>query len=148
MKSIELSENHRRSISITLQLVDQALAEWNDWCAAKLRAGVMYEQLDTLSEIQKRDLRCKIDSVRKLIVKLRGDLDLEPKIVRTGNSIATHASLLWEMLTELNDRGLGAYGTVPDELKRYLDPIGQKLTEEMSAISGLFSEPTKSPLQA
>ncbi len=84
MKSIELSENHRRSISITLQLVDQALVEWNDWCAAKLRAGVMYEQLDTLSEIQKRDLRCKIDSVRRLIVKLGGDLDLEPKIVRTG----------------------------------------------------------------
>ena len=31
MASIELSENHRRSISITLQLVDQALCEWDDW---------------------------------------------------------------------------------------------------------------------
>ncbi len=30
MASIELSENHRGSISITLQLVDQALCEWDD----------------------------------------------------------------------------------------------------------------------
>jgi hypothetical protein len=59
--SIELSENHHRSISITLQLVDKALCEWDDWTKGKLRVGVMYRQSDTFSPEQKNELRNKID---------------------------------------------------------------------------------------
>ena len=139
MASIELSENHRRSISITLQLVDQALCEWDDWTSGRLQSGVMYRQIDTLSAIQKQQLKDKIANVRQLIVRLRDDLDLEPKHVATAREIGGHASVLWEMLTELNSRGLGGYGTVPEELGRYLDPLGEKLTEQMNAIIALLT---------
>jgi hypothetical protein len=139
MASIELSDNHRRSISITLQLVDQALCEWDDWASGRLQSGIMYRQMDTLSAIEKQQLKNKIANVRELIVRLRDDLDLEPKNVATARSIAGHASLLWEMLTELNSRGLSGYGTVPEELGRYLDPIGEKLTEQMNAIIALLT---------
>jgi hypothetical protein len=126
MASIELSENHRRTISITLQLVDQALCEWNDWANGKVQLGIMYRQLDTLSPVQKHELQDEIISLRQLIGLLRNDLGLEPKDVATSQSIFSHASLLWEMLTELNARGLQAYGKVPDELTRYIDPIGER----------------------
>lgn len=139
MASIELSENHRRSISITLQLVDQALCEWDDWTSGRLQSGVMYRQMDTLSAIQKQQLKDKIANVRQLIVRLRDDLDLEPKNVATARAIGGHASVLWEMLTELNSRGLGGYGRVPEELGRYLDPLGEKLTEQMNAIIALLT---------
>jgi hypothetical protein len=141
MASIELSENHRRSISITLQLVDQALCEWDDWAGGKLRSGVMYRQVDTLSPIQKQELQDKIGKVRQLIVHLRDDLDLEPKNVPISQFIIGHASLLWEMLTELNSRRLQAYGKVPEELTRYIDPIGEQLASEMNEIARLFSKP-------
>jgi len=49
-------------------------------------------------------------ALRDLIVRLRDELDLEAKTVRTGHSILAHASLLGEMLTELNSRGMSAYG--------------------------------------
>jgi hypothetical protein len=138
---LDLSENHRRTISITLQLVDEALSEWSDWCHGKVRSGVMYRQVDTLSETQKVELRHNIETIRQTIIRLRDDLDLEPKNDSTAHSIAGHASLLWEMLTELNSRGLQGYGKVSEELGHYLDPIGEKLTEQMSAISGLLSQP-------
>jgi hypothetical protein len=67
MALIELGENHRRSISITLQLVDQALCEWNDWANGKVQLGIMYRQLDTLSPVQKHELQDKIISLRQLI---------------------------------------------------------------------------------
>ncbi len=140
MATIELSENHRRSISITLQLVDKALCEWSDWCDGKIQSGVMFRELDTLADAQKQELRNKIETIRKLIVQVRDDLDLEEKTVRTAHSIVTHASLLWEMLTELNSRGLQAYGAVPEQLDRYLDPIGQQLTDQMSAIGASLSQ--------
>jgi hypothetical protein len=146
MGSIELSENHRRSISITLQLVDQALCEWDDWTSGRLQSGVMYLQMDTLSAIQKRQLKNKIANVRQLIVRLRDDLDLEPKNVATARSIGGHASLLWEMLTELNSRGLQGYGKVPEELGQYLDPIGEQLAAEMNKIASLLSKPTTAQL--
>lgn len=141
MASIELSENHRRSISITLQLVDQALCEWDDWANGKLRSGVMYRQVDTLSLTQKRELRDKIGKVRQLMVRLRDDLGLEPKNIPVSQFIIGHASLLWEMLTELNSRGLQAYGKVPEELTRYVDPIGEQLAAEMNETARLFSKP-------
>ena len=101
--AIKVSENHRRSISITLQLIDQALCEWDDWANGRLQSGIMYRQLDTLSVVQKHELQNKIGKVRQLITRLRDDLDLEPKNVGTARSIAARASLLWEMLTELNE---------------------------------------------
>ncbi len=144
MAIIELSENHRRSISITLQLVDKALCQWSDWCDGRIQSGVMFRELDTLAEAQKHELRNKIETIRKLIVQVRGDLGLEEKTVRTAHSIATHASLLWEMLTELNSRSLQAYGTVPGELGRYLDPIGEQLANQMSTIGGSLSQSRQS----
>jgi len=146
--AIKVSENHRRSISITLQLIDQALCEWDDWTSGRLQSSIMYREIDTLSAIQKQQLNNKIANIRQLIVRLRDDLDLEPKNVATARSIATRASLLWEMLTELNSRGLSGYGTVPEELGRYLDPIGEQLAAEMDEITSLLSKPITVPIRS
>lgn len=43
----KLDENHRRSISITLQLVDKALCEWDNWTKGQMHSGVMYRQQDS-----------------------------------------------------------------------------------------------------
>ena len=137
---IQLSENHRRSISIILQLVDKALCEWDDWATGNVRSGLMFREDDTFSPTQKVGLREKIAAMRKLLLRLRDDLQLEPKVAPTSQSIVGHAGVLWEMLTDLNSRGLRGHGKVPDELSAYLDPIGETLCEEMNAIARLFSQ--------
>lgn len=139
--SIELSDNHRRSISIVLQLVDKALCEWDAWIDRTPSAGVMYQQRDTLSATQKKELRRKSSMLRQLILRLRDDLQLEPSRPGSSQMIVGQATVLWEMLAELNSRSLQGYGQVPEELARYLDPIGEKLTAEMNEIPRLFSRP-------
>lgn len=139
---IELSENHRRSISITLQLVDKALCEWNDWANGHVQSGVMYCQRDTFSTAQKIELRNRIAKIRQLMVRLRDDLRLTVNVVGTSQLIVGQAAVLWEMLTDLNSRGLNGYGKVPEELASYLDPIGETLCDEMNAIARLFSQPS------
>jgi hypothetical protein len=139
---IELSENHRRSISITLQLVDKTLCEWEAWAKGDVRSGVMFGEQDTFSPAQKTGLRDKIATIRKLLVRLRDDLQLEPKAAPTSQLIVGHAAVLWEMLTDLNSRGLRGHGKTPDGLASYLDPIGETPCEEMNAIAHLFSQPT------
>jgi hypothetical protein len=139
---IELSENHRRSISITLQLVDKTLCEWDDWANGRTHSGIMYCQRDTFSDAQKNEMRNKIAAIRRLLVQLRDDLGLIPNVVATSQSIVGQAAVLWEMLTELNTRGLQGYGKIPENLASYLDPIGAALGEEMNAIAHAFSQPT------
>jgi hypothetical protein len=139
--AIDLSENHRRSISITLQIVDKTLCEWEEWSNGHLRSGVMYREQDTLSLTQKIKLREKIATIRELMVRMRDDLQLPPSVVATSQPIMGHSSLLWEMLVDLDSRSLRAYGKISDDLARYVDPIGQALAAEMIAMTHLFSQP-------
>jgi hypothetical protein len=83
---IKLSENHRRSISVSLQLLDQALCEWDDWSKGRVRKGVIYRQEDTFSSQEKNELQCRIANVRHLILRLCDDLQLDAKIVATSPS--------------------------------------------------------------
>lgn len=139
---IELSENHRRSVSITLQLVDKTLSQWDDWTNGHVRSGVMYSEQDTFSATQKNELRNKIATVRQLMARMRTDLQLEAAVIAPSQSIVGQSALLWEMLIELNGGSLQGYGKVPEELARYLNPIGEQLAAEMNEISRLFSQPT------
>jgi hypothetical protein len=145
---IELGENHRRSISITLQLLDKTLSEWDDWANGHLRAGVMFREEDTFSTRQKAAMHDKILAIRELLVRLRHDLQLEPKVAPTSQLIVGHAAVLWEMLTDLNSRGLKGHGKVPDGLASYLDPIGETLCEEINAIAHLFSQPISGEIRS
>lgn len=145
---IKLSENHRRSISITLRLLDKTLCEWDDWTTGKVRSGVMYQQQDTFSQPQKKGLRNKIAKIRELMVRLRDDLQLETGVVATSQSILGQASVLWEMLTDLDSRSLRGYGKVPAEVAHYLDPIAEQLAAEMSEIAQLFSRPSSTAIKS
>src|SRR5438876_728863 len=120
---IELSENHRRSVSITLQLLDKTLCEWDDWTRGRMQMGVMYRQRDTFSSEQKNELQRRIGKIRQLMSRLRDDLQLEAKTVAMSQSIVGQAAVLWEMLTSLSSQGLRGYGSVSEQLACYLDPI-------------------------
>ncbi len=117
---IELSDNHRRSISIVLQLVDKALCEWAAWIDRPPQAGVMYQQQDTLSPTQKKRLRQKSSMVRQRILRLRDDLQLKPSRPASSQLIVGQATVLGEMLAELNSRSLEGYGRVPEEFSLVL----------------------------
>jgi hypothetical protein len=139
MKVPVLDPNHRRSISVSLRLLDKALCEWERWARGEVASGVLYQQKDTLTSAEKKQLQLRIANQRQLIAQLQRDLDLEPEIISTSQLITGQANVLWEMLAELNSQSLAGYGKVPDGLANYLDPIGEELTIQMYQISTLFS---------
>jgi hypothetical protein len=134
-----LDANHRRSISISLRLLDKALCEWERWADGEVCSGVLYQQKDTLSSGEKKQLRSEIANVRASIVQVRNDLDLESEILSTAQLIVAQANVLWEMLAELNSRSLVGYGNVAEDLANYIDPVGEKFAEAVNRISRLFS---------
>jgi hypothetical protein len=137
-----LSENHRRSISVSLHLLDRQVCQWERWLNEKIAPGVMYQQQHLLSAAQKTELRIRIAKLRKLMTRLRDDLELEPDKPTTSQLIVGQATVLWEMLAELNSSSLRGYGAVSAEWAAYIDPLGEALTREMHEISRLFSRET------
>lgn len=110
--------------------------------SGQVASGVMYQPRDTLSAPTKKELRIRIKNMRELIVRLRDDLELAPARPRTTSLIVGQATVLWEMLAELNSASLHGYGTVSPQFAAYIDPIGKSLTQQMHEISALFSKPT------
>lgn len=77
------------------------------------------------------------------MIRLRDDLQLASTKPRTAPIIVGQATVLWEMLAELNSNSLRGYGAVPEDLARYLDPIGETLASKMHDISVMFSKSPK-----
>jgi len=138
-QGVSLSANHRRSISVSLHLLDKGLSQWEQWLEGSLAPGPMYQQQDTLSDKQKKELRRHIKELRVVMTRLRDDLGLVPARPGTAKLITGQATILWEMLAELNSPSLRGYGEVSPELAQYLDPIGESLTQQMHEITALFS---------
>jgi hypothetical protein len=136
-----VSENHQRSISTSLHLLDKQLCQWEQWIDSPPAPGVMYQQQDTLSANQKQELRRRIVRLRQEIQRARDDLKLEPSKPSTAGLMVGQANILWEMLAELNSSSLRGYGEVSAELAQYLDPLGETLTQQMYEITALFSQP-------
>lgn len=103
----------------------------------------VYQPQDTLSVAAKKELRTRIKNMRELIVRLRDDLKLAPARPRTTSLIVGQATIVWEMLAEMNSSSLHGYGTVSSQFADYIDPIGESLTQPMHEISALFSKPTE-----
>lgn len=139
MPRLFLSENHRRSISVPLYLLDKDLCQWEEWLDKPVAPGLMYQQQDTVSAKQKAELRRCIEGLRKVMVGLRDELHLVPGTPGTAQLILGQATILWEMLAELNSSSLRGYGKVSPELAQYLDPLGESLTQQVQAIIVLFS---------
>jgi len=138
-QSIPLNENHRRSIAISLQLLDKQLCQWEEWLQGHVSRGVMYQQQNRLSAREQTEPSRHIEELRQWMIRLRDDLQLSSTKPRTAPIIVGQATVLWEMLAELNSNSLQGYGAVPQELANYLDPIGKKLAAQMQEVSMMFS---------
>jgi hypothetical protein len=135
----DLSENHRRSISTSLHLLDKQLCQWEQRIDSPPTRGVMYQPQDTLSSEQKRELRRRITQLRQDVLRARDDLKLQPARPTISGLINGEANVLWEMLCELNSISLRGYGEVPEEVAQYVNPLGETLTQQMYEITKILS---------
>lgn len=135
-----VSANHKRTISISLHLVDQRLCEWEQRLEGHVEKGVMYQLQDDLTPTQRKELRRRIAKTRARLDSLRKKLGLNPATPSLARMIVGQATILWEMLAELNSGGLRGYGSVPASLAKIIDPAGEALVDGLSEIVRLMSQ--------
>jgi len=136
----KLGEFHRRGISTTLTVVDEALCEFEQWAKGRETRSVLHRERNTLSAAQRRALLAQIRDMRAVLRELDHELDLEGAVQDAARAIWAKASALREHVIELESRHLRRYGQPPTGLAEYLDPRVADLVKRLDRIASAVSE--------
>ncbi|MBW1980498.1 MAG: hypothetical protein JRJ12_04705 [Deltaproteobacteria bacterium] len=134
IRALGLTENHRRGITTTLRLLDQALCGVCQWAEGREVRSVFYQESNRLTATQRENILATVSSMQEKLLHIREDLQLEPHVQSVADSIRGQCLILWTSLVELESGRLARYGKIPAELPDYLDPKNKVLVEHLKGI--------------
>ncbi|MGC8658549.1 MAG: hypothetical protein ACP5U1_05690 [Desulfomonilaceae bacterium] len=134
-KKISVSQTHKRAISVTLTLFDEALCGFDRWASGQEVHSVLFEILNLLSDEERKQLSFELAELRKLLVEMRDLLELDRTVSDVPSMIVGQCAVLWPSLVELEGRYLKGYGEVPKNLEAYLNPRANQLIDGLRRIS-------------
>jgi hypothetical protein len=135
-----LNENQKRSVTITLRLFEERLAEIERLLTISER-GILYERIAHFSPAQQQSIRRLIDEARAAIQEMAREFGLERESQDPVRRIVGLLSVTWESLEELYAKPLRAYGYVDPRLPGAIDPWAEKLTQLALAIQAAARAP-------
>jgi hypothetical protein len=130
-----INENHRRSISTTLSLLDEMLDDFQRLAREHEKRSVLFEQTNSLTPADVALIEHEAAAMRSVIARLRDDLALASHVRDAATSIWSKATVMWESLCELQAKRLKAFGDVPANLSEYLDPQIDELNQRLNRIA-------------
>lgn len=130
-----MDDNHRRTISTTLGLLDQMLCEFQELASAPAVKTPLYERMNQLTPKQQTAINAHIATMRQLLDQMRRDLQLDARREDVATTIWSRASAFCEYLMELEGKHLRAYGEVPPDLAAYLEPKARQLVDRLRRIA-------------
>jgi len=125
----DLSESHRSRIRITLTILDEALIKFEEWARGREVRSLLYTEENTLSSEERSRILADIAGMRRIIVELRNNLQLEARPQDVAKSIRGHCYILWVDVLEMTGKYLRGFGEPPPELVNYLDPKANRILE-------------------
>ena len=122
-----LNESQKRSVTITLRLFEERLAEVERQLTVDER-GVLYERVAHFPPRQIRALQKQLAEARAAIQEIAREFDLPRENQSPVRRIFGLMSITWESLEEIHSKYLKAYGHVDPRLPAAIDPWAEKLT--------------------
>lgn len=132
--AIKVHENHKRTISNTLYLLDEMLCEFDRIANGQEDRAVLYVEKNTLSVAQRSRLRAIVSEMRKVISEIKDVLSLKPEETDLAGKVWASASSFWEVLVETKSKYLRRYGEVPQSLAEFIDPPIEDLIKHLIKI--------------
>ena len=107
---IIIRQSHRRAISVTLTLFDEALCGFDRWAEGQEVRSVFFEILNPLSDEQRKRLLIELAELRKLLLEIRDFLGLDRTVDSVPKMIVGKCAVMWSPIVELEGRYLKGYG--------------------------------------
>jgi hypothetical protein len=134
MEKIILTDNHKRSFSSTLQVVEQLLTEIKDQMAISDQK-CCYEIKNDLDTLQVENNLKVIETALLKICSLKDKYDTDKKIQSLRRVVDTKKTKIWETLHNSKSRRMKGYGEFAQKtVKEYDKDIDElmRITEEIT----------------
>lgn len=134
MEHIPLSENHRRSISASILMIEKLILEI-ETVLVHPSVGVLYnamKDIETRAEYDETVLL--VGEIKEFVSLLKEKYQLTPDITRLRWFIEVRKTKIWEILGNIRSGKMKRYGTFPAEYVAEFDKdMGklQALTEKL-----------------
>ena len=122
-----LNENQKRSVAVTLRLLEERLVEVERLLTIQER-GILYESIAHFSPRQIKLMRAYLAELRQEIAEMSRVFELGREMQDPARRIMGLMSVSWESLEELHGKPLRAYGAVDERLPAVIDPMADRLT--------------------
>ena len=115
-----LSDAHRNALSAYLRVVEEN-------CRTIERSldgfqGIYYEYVRQLPDETKQEIQLALSEFLRILHELQANLGLQKREVDLPRWLNAYLTHIWEILCESKSDSLKAFGSVPDDLRAYLDP--------------------------
>ena len=133
MEQINLSSNHRRSVTSSLLVVENNLIEMEKMLKQPVN-GHLSQMIVDISISRKKEALLKIVGIRKMIGGLYTKYGLYKHSTQLSRYIDSRKSSIWEILCETSSKRLKGFGEFPSENGKEFDNdinILQELIEKI-----------------
>jgi len=118
---MKLTQPQKNSLRTALLILDERLDEIEELCRIKEKHSILYSIKNTLAEYESIGVMKQIGKIRGIIKGLVTRLGLKSERVDTKSRIISILCSLWEILCDIDSKGLRAYGKVDESSKEELD---------------------------
>jgi len=137
-----LGESLKRSIRITLVILDEMLCDFEEIARGRARRSLLFTEHNPLSDGQRGAILEKTGQMRVLMQELMTALALEAETHDLSREIFGRGSAFWAHLVDTESKGLTRYGETPEGFAEYIDPRIEALIRDLDSITRIAHRQT------
>ncbi len=118
---MHLPPSHRRSLSVTARIVDDAVDEIEKTLTKSGKTRSSHQVTDSLDEATRRKILATITRLRETNDAMFRTLHLEPNVFSETQIVRSRIVHLWAVLRDSRSKGLKRFGELPAETAAEID---------------------------
>ncbi|NOX84924.1 MAG: hypothetical protein GXO86_02995 [Chlorobi bacterium] len=124
MKKINLSSNHKRSVSSSIYLIEQ-LTDEIESALERTDDGIMMKLTKDIPEEKKKSVVDALKEIRVSLAKMAEKYQLAKHEIVQSQYVSARKAKIWEILNDTTSRRLKGFGDFPEEYAgEFDDDIG------------------------
>lgn len=121
-----LNAHQRRSLEVTLRMLEEAVDDIHRTLEATPISGVLYQLENPYSVAERNEIRKLTEEVRRILHECRERWGLQTEFKTLDAIVRSKMTVLWADLSDCLSSKLRRYGPVPDAAQREVDErVGQ-----------------------
>jgi hypothetical protein len=129
-----LNDAQRNSLAVTLRRLEERILELKKLQSEPHIAGLLFRFENDIPSDQLPLLEQRFDHLLELIEQARQKFDLPRRTTTFSSHLQAFTSYFWSLLMDEKSDKLARYGKVAAKLKEELDPLIDRLVEQLRAI--------------